>query len=56
MNFEKFNIHLSKFELLSAQCIRMANSGTTLCAQSPKRKLKLKCCVAIFYFGFKNFV
>ena len=50
MDFEKFNIHSSKFELLSPQCIYITNSGTTLCAQCLERKLKLTCCVAIFYF------
>ena len=51
-----FGIHLSKFELLSAQSIHITNNGTTLCAQRWERKLELRCCVAIFYFCFKNFV
>ena len=56
LNTYKKNTCLSKFELLSAQCIHITNSGTTFCAQYPERKLKLRCCVAIFYFRFKNFV
>ena len=38
----------------SVSIIHIINSGTTLCAQCPERKLELRCCVAIFFL-FSNF-